>query len=235
MTSPRIDQLTADPHPYLAQIRSQGPIGWVESLGGWVVVGHALAVSVMRDADTFTVDDPRFSTSRVVGPSMLSTDGENHARHRQPFVAPFTPRASRAYFAEFVEAESARLVAEIAPAGEAELRTGLAAPLATACMQLALGLQHIPIDRLLAWYGDIVAAVAEITAGGDPPASGESAYLSLAAAIRRQITVGGADTFLGEIASGAEALTMDGGAVEYGRTVVRRDRDDRRHDGQSLP
>lgn len=208
MTSPLIDQLTGDPHPYLAEIRTRGPIGWVEALGGWVVVGHALAVTVMRDAETFTVDDPRFSTSRVVGPSMLSTDGPNHARHRQPFVAPFTPRASRAYFAEFVAAESARLVAVLAPVAEAELRTGLAAPLATACMQLALGLQHIPVDELLAWYGDIVAAVAQITGGGDPPERGAQAYSSLAGAIRDQISAGGTGTFLGEIASGAKDLTM---------------------------
>ncbi len=208
MTAPRIDDLTADPHPYLAEIRRHGPIGWVSSLGGWVVVGHDLAISVMRDAESFTVDDPRFTTSRVVGPSMLSTDGPNHARHRQPFVAPFTPRASRAYFAEFVVAESARLVAGFASAGEAELRSALAAPLATACMQLALGLRHIPIAELLAWYRDIVAAVAALTAGDDPPASGDRAYSSLAGAIRRQISVGGSDSFLGEIASGAQDLTM---------------------------
>ena len=206
--SPTIAQLTADPHPHLAALRLAGPIGWVESLGGWVVVGHAVAVTVMRDAETFTVDDPRFTTSRVVGPSMLSTDGPNHLRHRQPFVAPFTPRASRAYFADFVESESARLVSAVAPAGQAELRTGLAAPLATACMQVALGLQRIPVDELLGWYTAIVAAVAEITAGGDPPAYGDRAYSSLAAAVEAQISTGAGDTFLGEIASGAEALSM---------------------------
>ena len=46
----------------------------------------------MRDAATFTVDDPRFSTAQVIGPSMLSLDGAEHARHRAPFVAPFRPR-----------------------------------------------------------------------------------------------------------------------------------------------
>ncbi len=206
--SPSIAQLTADPHPHLAALRLGGPIGWVESLGGWMVVGHALAVTVMRDAETFTVDDPRFTTSRVVGPSMLSTDGADHARHRKPFVEPFTPRASRAYFAEFVERESARLVSSIAPLGRAELRTGLAAPLATASMQLALGLQRIPVDQLLEWYTAIVAAVAEITAGAAPPASGRTAYASLAAAIEAAISAGADDTFLGEIASAADDLTV---------------------------
>jgi hypothetical protein len=39
----------------------------------------------MRDPVSFTVDDPRFSAARVVGPSMLSLDGDRHARHRAPF------------------------------------------------------------------------------------------------------------------------------------------------------
>ena len=54
--------------------------------------------SVMRDADTFTVDDPRFSTAQVVGPSMLSLDGDAHARHRAPFAPPFRPREVRERF-----------------------------------------------------------------------------------------------------------------------------------------
>lgn len=205
--SPSVATLTADPHPSLAAIRDAGPIGWVESIGGWMVVGHALAVQVMRDAETFTVDDPRFTTSRVVGPSMLSTDGPEHGRHRQPFLAPFTPRSSRAYFAGFVARESSRLLTRTAATGSAEFRTALAAPLATACMQLALGLEHLPVAELLGWYGDIVQAVADITAGAALPATGAAAYTALGAAIRETIETGRG--FLGEIASAAGELTID--------------------------
>ncbi len=51
--------------------------------------GASTALAVMRDAETFTVDDPRFATARVVGPSMLSLEGAEHARHRAPFAARF--------------------------------------------------------------------------------------------------------------------------------------------------
>jgi cytochrome P450 len=199
--------LADDPHPHLAAMRQQGPICWVESLGGWMVVSHAMATAVMRDADTFTVDDPRFSTGQVVGPSMLSTDGANHARHRQPFVEPFAPRASRAYFADFVQNESARIVKSLAPHGQAELRTELAGPLATASMRLALGLESIPIAELLGWYGAIVQAVAEITAGEPLSDSGRAAYRALTCAIQETLGTGEADSFLGQIASAAGALT----------------------------
>ena len=54
--------------------------------GGWLVTRRDLCIEVMRDARRFTVDDPRFSTAQVVGPSMLSLDGDEHRRHRDPFA-----------------------------------------------------------------------------------------------------------------------------------------------------
>ena len=49
----------------------------------------------MRDSAAFTVDDPRFSTGQVVGPSMLTLDGAEHVRHRDPFARPFRLDAVR--------------------------------------------------------------------------------------------------------------------------------------------
>ena len=85
--------LEDDPHPALARLRAAEPVSWVPVLDGWLVTRRDLAVAVMRDSVTFTVNDPRFSTARVVGPSMLSLDGPPHDRHRRPFSAPFS-RAS---------------------------------------------------------------------------------------------------------------------------------------------
>jgi cytochrome P450 len=204
--SPSLAELSADPHPHLAALRAAGPVGWVESLGGWMVVGHAAAVAVMRDADTFTVDDPRFTTSRVIGPSMLSTDGPEHARLRQPFVAPFSPRASRAYFSGFVREESARLIGDLRPRGAAELRTGLAGPLAASSMRLALGLERIPVAELLGWYRAIVQAVADVTAGQPLPESGREAYRALGSAVTQTLASASGETFLGGVLSGAQAL-----------------------------
>ncbi len=206
---PSLDELSTDPHAALARLRRQGQLAWVDALGGWIVVGHPAAEAVMRDAGTFTVDDPRFSTSQVVGPSMLSTDGAEHTRHRQPFVTPFSPRVTRALFADFVQAEATRLVGELAPLGRAELRTGLAAPLATASMRLALGLERIPVGELLGWYAAIVAAVSEITAGHPRPESGDVAYQALTTAIRDTLAEAGPDSFLGQIIAGGDRLSTE--------------------------
>ena len=75
-------ELELDPHPVLARLRAAEPVSWVPALEAWLVTPRELALQVMRDAETFTVDDPRFSTGQVVGQSMLTSEGAEHTRHR---------------------------------------------------------------------------------------------------------------------------------------------------------
>ena len=82
-------ELDADPYEPLARLREHEPVSWVPVLDGWLVTRRDLCIAVMRDAERFTVDDPRFSTAQVVGPSMLSLDGAEHRRHRDPFAAAY--------------------------------------------------------------------------------------------------------------------------------------------------
>src|SRR5690606_37065916 len=158
--------LADDPHPHLARLREREPVSWLPALGGWLVTSRDAALRVLRDAAAFTVDDPRFSTAQVVGPSMLSLDGPAHARHRDPCARPFRPAATRERFTAFVEAEAARLVAGLAPAGRAELRGALAGPLAVAVVTEALGLDGVDAATVRSWYATFVEAVSAITAGG---------------------------------------------------------------------
>src|SRR5256885_7524506 len=110
-------ELAADPHPLLRRLRETQPVAWVSALGGWLVTRYDLALRVMRDPTTFTVDDPRFSTARVVGPSMLSLDGAEHTRHRDPFVPPFKTAQVRDRFANFVATQADQLIDQIRPHG----------------------------------------------------------------------------------------------------------------------
>src|SRR5688500_5503278 len=117
-----LEQLSTDPHPHLARLRAHEPVTWVPVLDGWLVTRRDLCVQVMRDADTFTVDDPRFSTAQVVGPSMLSLDGSEHRRHREPFAGALLHADVRERFAERVDREAWRLAGSLASVGKAEIR-----------------------------------------------------------------------------------------------------------------
>jgi len=164
-------------------MRERAPVAWVQALDGWLVLRRDVALHVMGDATTFTVDDPRFSTGRVVGPSMLTLDGAEHDRHRAPFARPFRLRAVRERFTELVAEEVDRLIDAFAPRGQAELRREFAGPLAAAVVTHSLGLREADVGAVLRWYDAIVAAVTEVTAGGAVPPAGSAAFADLTAAI----------------------------------------------------
>ena len=199
-----LDQFERDPHPMLAQLRESEPVSWIPALECWLVTRHDLALQVIRDAESYTVDDPRFSTGRVIGPSMLSLDGKAHVRHRRPFSAPFRPRAVRERFVELVEAEATRLIGALQPTGKAELRRSLAGPLAAYAMTRALGMGADEIAAVLGWYDAIVTAVTEITAGSDPPAAGQRAFADLRDRLLEVIRSGDSASLLAAAASDTE-------------------------------
>jgi cytochrome P450 len=219
--------LESDPHPILARLRAGAPAGWVPVLGAWLVTEYDLAVAVLRDARTFTVDDPRFSTAKVVGPSMLSLDGARHARHRAPFTRPFRAEEIHARLEAFTRTEADRLVSAIQPSGAAELRRAVAGPLAVTVMAEALGLGQTDPAQVLSWYDGIVAAVqAEAANAGATSANagatsanagatsanagatsaGAAAFAELSASLRRVIAAPPPSSLLADVTG---ALTAD--------------------------
>jgi cytochrome P450 len=178
-----LGRLELDPHPLLARLREPEPVSWLPALGGWLVTSRKLALRAMRDPTTFTVDDPRFSTGMVVGPSMLTLDGEEHARHRDPFARPFRLDAVRARFTELVAAEAERLIDALRPAGRAELRRELAGPLAASVVARALGLEDADTEAMLGWYDGMVDAVTGVTAGNSVTPAGREAFAALRSSV----------------------------------------------------
>ncbi len=206
---PTLEQLAADPHAHLAKLRAEGPVAWVAAIGGWLVTDRPSGLAALRDPLTFTVDDARFSTARVVGRSMLSTEGEEHARHRQPFVAPFRRRRVEEQFTALIDRRVAALVGRFDGGGTAELRVALAGPLAASAVADSLGLDGDDpsvVEQLLGWYRDIVASVSGVAAGQPLTAQGAGAMTALTAALAPVIE-GDGDSLL------ADALRLGGLSV----------------------
>jgi cytochrome P450 len=201
-----LDELEEDPHPLLARLRAREPVSWLPVLDGWLVTRRDLALQVMRDPEAFTVDDARFSTGQVVGPSMLTRDGAEHARHRDPFARPFRLDEVRARFTRLVEEETDRLLDAVEADGEAELRRALAGPLAVALVAHALGLADADAARVLGWYDAIVDAVTVVTAGGEVTPAGRAAFDDLRASVEPALE---GDSLLAAAAGEAAGLTRD--------------------------
>ena len=215
-----LEQLEGDPHAALAELRAREPVAWVDGLGGWLVTSRELALEVMRDSDRFTVDDPRFTTARVVGPSMLSLDGAAHTRHREPWVPGFRRADVHERLGEVVAAETDRLIDGFAADGRGDLRGLLAGPLAAAVVGHALELKA-DSATVLGWYRAIVDSVQAMTAGGEPTAAGRDAFAELAAALETDaasdaavILFGGIETTEGMIATALWFLLGHPGGAE---------------------
>ena len=222
-----LDQLRDDPHPHLARLRETEPVAWVPAVDGWLVTRRDLCIQVMRDAETYTVDDPRFSTAQVVGPSMLSLDGDDHRRHRDPFASAFRLSEVRERFTKEVQSEAHRMVASLAPSGKAEIRRDLAGPLAVKVVVAALQLLDVDPATVLGWYDEIVAAVDLVSAGGEVGAAGRQAVESLASHVARTIEHGEgalaqatATLTSAEVASNAAVMMFGGIETSEGMTTT---------------
>jgi cytochrome P450 len=219
-------ELDTEPYAVLARLRAHEPVSWVPVLGGWLVTRRDLCIEVMRDAETFTVDDPRFSTAQVVGPSMLSLDGAEHRRHRDPFAAAFRRSEVVERFTDRVQTEARSLVNGLAPNGRAEVRRDLAGPLAVRVVATALDLLDVEPSVVLGWYDEIVAAVDRVSAGGEIGQRARHAVASLDQHVGRTMAAGagvlaGATTALApsEVVSNTAVMMFGGIETSEGMTT----------------
>ncbi len=171
--------LEGNVHPVLHRLRAAEPVSWLPAINGWLVTRRAEAIAVMRDAATYTVDHPGFSTAQVVGPSMLSLDGDEHHQHRTPFEKPFRRREIQARFSRTILAQANRLIDGFMAEGRAELRRDYAGPIAVKTMIAALGLEETPVSTVLGWYDTIVETVTRVTAGEPVSPTGRAAFAAL--------------------------------------------------------
>src|SRR3954447_26099715 len=198
-----------EPYELLARLRDHEPVAWVDVLEGWLVTRRDLAMEVMNDPARFTVDDPRFTTGRVVGPSMLTLDGVEHRRHRTPFAGPFRLAAVRERFTALVAEETERLIDAFAPAGQAELRRDFAGPLAAATVMHALGLRGTDPAAVLGGYDGIVEAVDDLTRRRPLGPRGRTSFAQLRGALEPALDREPGDSLVAAVASDAGGLEHD--------------------------
>ena len=195
-----LEQLAVDQAAVWRALRSEGAVVELPAVSGWVVIGRALAERVLRDPARFTVDDPRFSTGQVVGPSMLSLDGSEHSRHRESFLTLFGRPLTDASFRSWLAGEAERLVRRLVERGGGDAGAEVARPLAVAAMCRTLGFDLELVDSIDAWYRAIAAAVENAGGGRASSTDAVDAMTGLAEVVGDAIRDGGplaaAATFL---------------------------------------
>lgn len=191
-------------HAVLAGLRLRAPVAWIESAQGWLVTSHDLAGRIMRDAELFTVADPRFSTTRVIGPSMVSLDGPQHLRQRESFAEQLRPRNVQDHAAAVTAATADALLASFRSRGAAEIRHEFAGPVVGAVTVSILGLTEVPPASLMAWCTAIDEEVEYLTLGAPARARTSVALRSLRACVARALDHPRSDSILQAVAAGSD-------------------------------
>lgn len=149
----------------LDRLREAEPVSWVPALGAWLATSHALAREVLGRREDFTVWAEPNLVRASVGVMMLTVDGDDHDRQREPFDRPFRVRPVRERFAGPVSARAGRLAAELVPRGECDLGADFAAPFAVGVAGEILGLSLDDVPRIASIYEAFARAMVY---DGDP-------------------------------------------------------------------
>ncbi|MFG3505240.1 cytochrome P450 [Streptomyces sp. NPDC047821] len=156
------EEFTADPYPYYAKLRENGPVHHVRTSQeneAWLIVGHGEARAALAD--------PRLSKSpatagfqmldeQVIGPNLLVLDPPDHTRLRKLVAGEFTGRRVEALRPR-VQRITDELIDAMAPHGRADLVAALAFPLPITVICELLGVPAGDRDSFRAWSTEVVA------------------------------------------------------------------------------
>jgi cytochrome P450 len=148
----------------LDRLRAAEPISWVPALGGWLLTSHALARELLGRGEFTVWAEPNLVRASL-GVMMLTSDGAEHARQRQPFDEPFRVRPVRERFATPVQRHIDALLTTLAPQGRCELVEDFAAPFAIGLAGDVLGLPLDDVARVQEFYEAFAGAMVY---DGDP-------------------------------------------------------------------
>ena len=144
-----------DPRPFYDRLRAAAPVYWTP-MDHWYVSGFAEATAIWKDNERWS-QRPVLLAGRAfdlgVGPAatffgetILSLDGDAHARMRGPVNQVFTPRGIEK-LSDTVRATVSTLMDRAASGGRMEFLHDFARPLPTTVVLDIFGIEHAAYDR----------------------------------------------------------------------------------------
>jgi cytochrome P450 len=202
-----LEELEGDPYALFNELRASEPVTWCEALNSWLVTTRELALAVVRDPGTFTVDHGRMSVRGVLGTNMLTVDGDEHRRHRQPFARPFRLATIRTEFEAYLTETVNALLDDCGQSGSAELRSAMAGPLAVRTVARALGLPATDIATVLDWYEAFASGMTTLTTTGVVPPESVRAFDAFRQVVQDHLAreAPGAESLLLQVVRGGES------------------------------
>jgi cytochrome P450 len=160
----------------LDELREREPVTWLPALGGWLITAREPARQILLPKSGATVEAQQNMVRASLGRMMLTVDGEEHERYRQPFEAPFRAREVEREFGTPIRELARELIGRID--GETELTEAFAAPFAVGVAAQVIGLPLDDVPRIDGFYAAFAGAM-EYTGDPEPLARAEAARAEL--------------------------------------------------------
>lgn len=164
--------MLVDPYPVYARLREEAPVGWSESLGGWVVSRYSEVNASLRDKENLSNENRQGLLLADMTPEemkgterlrhyfaqkdVIGADPPDHARLRMIVQKAFTPKMVSSIEPRVKELAGS-LVGELKREGRGDFVSVVAHPLPVILIAEMLGAP--PEDRALfkRWSADILA------------------------------------------------------------------------------
>jgi cytochrome P450 len=169
-TAPHIDidveAFWRDPYPVLARLRADAPIAYVPQLGSTLLTRHDDIMVCEKRIDVFSSDQPAGLMTRLMGHNMMRKDGPAHTSERKVILPAMSPKTVTQVWTAAFQAHADRILAALAPAGEADLCPEFALPFSAECLKDMTGLTNITYEEMDAWSQAMIDGIANYV--GDP-------------------------------------------------------------------
>lgn len=179
-----LEELGRNPDPIYRRLQSQEPVSWIDETQMWFITRREDVLTILADPETFTVKSPHSPIQDTFGTTMITVDGPEQYRLRQPFMPPFLPRALRRSVPAMVERITNRLIDTFIEAGEVDLAWEFSDKLSLYTVTSVLGLPVEDFACFRGWYDDFAVALGnflgntEIRKRGHTAFSGFSAFVA---------------------------------------------------------
>lgn len=159
-----LDDLSEAGREYLLdELREREPVTWLPALGGWLITAREPARQLLLPRSAATVEAEQNMVRASLGRMMLTVDGDEHERFRQPFEVPFRAREAERLFADSIRTFARELIERIDTGSE--LTAAFAAPFAVGVAAQVIGLPLADVRKIDDFYAAFAAAMEY---SGDP-------------------------------------------------------------------
>jgi len=133
----------ADPYPTLAEMRRSAPIAYVPQLDATLMVRRDDIAENEKKIEVFSSVQPDGLMTRLMGQNMMRKDGREHRAERKAIFPAISPRTVREVWRQSFEDMADRVLAELRPAGRADMAVDISRRLAGEALCLVTGLTNM--------------------------------------------------------------------------------------------